>query len=166
MDTATDTRQVHAFTGVQVLLQSSDELVRQRLGALVGGCAASRQRQNFFGLALSRLMQPVSAVLHAVRWTYGRAQWSRAGAGRMRRPALALHVRAMSDHRARNLSGQNEREAQLEAAKMCFARASRSATLRESFDSGTFHDMCAAAQWRLTRMRSRAHALALSRTAQ
>ncbi len=110
---------MHAFTGLQTLLKSAHEPVRRRLASLTGGCLNSAQRPNIHGPLLATLMRPAPAVLHAVHWALDRQH--AAGRGR-RAPQLALHVRAMSDYRAKNLTARETAE-QMSNALSCVARA-------------------------------------------
>ena len=75
-------------------------------------------------------MRPAPAVLHALRWALSRAagpsghvspQVAAAGGGRKWRPRIALHIRTMSGHRARNLT-QRERSRRLANGVMCLRR--------------------------------------------
>ncbi|KAL3933788.1 MAG: hypothetical protein SGPRY_000130 [Prymnesium sp.] len=111
----------HAYTGVQTLLKSTHRPLRERAAALVGGCLQGSARPNSFGHLLAALMRPSPPVMHALRWALsGRSEGSTHR--RHRRPHLALHVRAMSGHRARNLSS-SERAAQLTNSLACLAHA-------------------------------------------
>ena len=87
-------------------------------------------RPNLFGPLLAALMRPAPAVLHALRWALSRAagpsghvspQVAAAGGGRKWRPRIALHIRTMSGHRARNLT-QRERSRRLANGVMCLRR--------------------------------------------
>ena len=119
---------VHAFTGLQTLLKSSHEPVRRRVAAFTGGCMREWARPNVHGAILATLMRPVPAVLDAVSWAQQQQQLGGGGGGARRRaaaataPALALHVRAMSDHRAKNTSA-NEQARQMLNALQCVRRA-------------------------------------------
>lgn len=112
---------VHAFTGVQTLLKSAHEPLRRRLAALTGGCVHSRARPNIHGAFLAALMQPAPAVMHAVRWALSQQHGATP-------PPLALHVRAMSDFRARNLTARDQAE-QMSNALLCVHRAASLATV-------------------------------------
>ena len=133
---------VHAFSGLQTLLRSAHEQVRRRVARFTGGCVPrGQQRVNVHGALLATLMRPAPPVLHAVGWalthqqppsgppsggdgprrqggTRGRAPWATATA----RPTIALHVRAMSDHRARNASSA-EQSRQVHNGLQCVRRA-------------------------------------------
>ena len=87
-------------------------------------------RPNLFGPLLAALMRPAPAVLRALRWALSRAagpsghvspQVAAAGGGRKWRPRIALHIRTMSGHRARNLT-QRERSRRLANGVMCLRR--------------------------------------------
>lgn len=124
---------VHAFTGVQLLLKSVHRPLRSRVAQLTGGCLArGAARPNLYGVLLGALMRPVPAVLEAVRWTLRGA----ARRGILRRPQIALHVRAMSDHRAKNLTSA-EQQQQLSTGLRCYASAVAQAEAPgRSLDSG------------------------------
>ena len=120
---------VHAFTGVQTLLKSAHEPLRRRVAAVTGGCLAHGGRPNVHGAILATMMRPAPAVLSAVRWAL--AQQQRQQQRFMTRgsrqqpwvpPQIALHVRAMSDHRARNLT-LREQENQMQNALLCVQRS-------------------------------------------
>ena len=107
--------QVHAFTGVQLLLKSASRQLRERIALLSGGCLpSSASRPNLFGALLGELLKPADPLLHAVRWTLGKE-------GREQPLHLALHVRALSDWRAGNLS-QWEVDDAIENAARCIRR--------------------------------------------
>ena len=122
---------VHAFTGVQVFLKSISPAIRAAAASLTHGCVPEGlTRPNLFGPLLSALMRPAPAVLHALRWALSRAagpsghvtpQVAAAGGGRKWRPRVALHIRTMSGHRARNLT-QRERSRRLANGVMCLRR--------------------------------------------
>lgn len=115
------TPQVHAFTAVQLLLKSASLPLRRRVSSIVGGCLASDElRPNLFGALLAELLTPAAALLHAARWALSQQGGSRSGRT-VRPPDLALHVRALSDWRAGNLS-QSEVEDAVANAAHCFTR--------------------------------------------
>ena len=133
---------VHAFTGLQTLLKSTHPALRQRVAALIGGCVRGGERSNVHGALLSALMRPVPAVLHAVRWTLTTQQPFQVRAARelshteLRRrgvtpPAMALHVRAMSDYRAKNLTATEQAE-QMSTALRCLVAGGELASARRA----------------------------------
>lgn len=68
-------------------------------------------RPNLYGALLAELLRPAEGLLHAVRWALSQ------GAGGP--PELALHVRALSDWRAGNLTRRQAEDAVDNAAR-CF----------------------------------------------
>ena len=132
---------VHAFTGLQTLLKSAHAPLRERVRALTGGCLLAGSRPNLHGVILASLMQPSPAVLHAVRWALSQQQqqqrqhaheshgWTAGRLGKSRYlpwtpPQIGLHVRAMNDHRAKNLTGEMQ-AVQMQNALICIHRAAK-----------------------------------------
>ena len=129
---------VHAFSGLQTLLKSAHAPVRERIAALTGGCLRSGERPNVHGALLATLMRPVPAVRHAVKWALAQQQaqqrqllhqhygvpWN--SLHPWTPPQIALHVRAMADHRARNLTA-SEQANQMHNALQCVRREAASA---------------------------------------
>lgn len=125
---------VHAFSGLQTLLKSSHAPLRQRVAALTGGCLRSGPRPNVHGALLATLMRPVPAVRHAVKWALAQQQaqqrqllhqhygvpWNTMHPWTP--PQIALHVRAMTDHRAKNLTA-SEQSDQMHNALQCVRQA-------------------------------------------
>ena len=114
---------VHAFTGLQTFLKSVHEPVRRQVRAVTGGCIRDGERPNVHGALLSTLMRPVPAVLHAVHWAMADLS-ALVGSSehQLAVPSLSLHMRAMSDSRAKN-STSLEQATQMLNALMCIRRA-------------------------------------------
>eukprot|EP00908_Phaeocystis_cordata_P003471 Transcript_13803.p1 GENE.Transcript_13803~~Transcript_13803.p1 ORF type:complete len:553 (+),score=177.09 Transcript_13803:62-1720(+) len=114
---------VHAFTGVQVFLKSISPAIRASAAELAHGCVPDgAARPNVFGPLLASLMRPTPAVLHALRWALARGRGGGATAHAAPwRPRIALHIRTMSGHRARNLT-RAEQARRLANGAMCTQR--------------------------------------------
>ena len=113
---------VHAFTGLQTLLKSAHAPLRRRVAAFTGGCIGSADsRPNVHGMLLAALMRPSPAVVDAVGWAL-RQSSGEAGGRAVGAPAIALHVRAMSDHRAKNTSASDQASQMLNGLN-CVRRA-------------------------------------------
>ena len=138
---------VHASTGLQTLLKSTHGPLRQRVAAITGGCLPDGvDRPNIHGALLATLMVPAPAVLHAVRWILaqqpivaGQSPSIRTRGRVIMPPPLALHVRAMSDHRARNLSAAAQADQMLNAL-LCVQQALRLATAATSISPTSAND--------------------------
>lgn len=116
--TLLELNKVHAFTGLQTLLKSAHEPLRRRVAAITGSCIRTGDRPNVHGSLLATLVKPAPAVAHAVRWALAQQQLQqrqlqqqmqrKSGRRHSRQwadaPQIALHVRAMSDYRAKNLT--------------------------------------------------------------
>ena len=102
---------VHAFSGVQLFLRAASQPTRNAFAALVGGCLPEGGvRPNLFGALLAELLLPAEPLLHALRWALA----DMGGA-----PQLALHMRALSDWRAPNLTRAEAEDAVDNAVRCC-----------------------------------------------
>ena len=150
---------VHAYSGLQTLLKSAHEPLRRRVAAFTGGCLArGHERPNVHGALLATLMRPVPAVVHAVNWALQQQQqqqqqqrgvWQTGRGSGASPPAIALHVRAMSDYRARNTSAAEQAKQMLNGlhcVRTALAMAVRSAAVdgRRGGDAGGSLDGVAA----------------------